>query len=76
MRIPFVLTRPGRVVVDVNDLAGRRVRGLADEWREAGEQAVSWDGRDASGRDTPAGLYIIRLESAGERRTGRVVRVR
>jgi len=40
------------------DARGRHVRTLALETRSAERSAVSWDGRDATGRETPAGVYF------------------
>ena len=42
-------------------LAGKLVRTLADDRREAGTYQVWWDGRDAQGRDVPSGVYFYRL---------------
>lgn len=55
----------------VYDVRGRLVRrmtlGLATR--------LTWDGRDASGIATPAGVYFLRLRSASVNATQRVVRV-
>jgi hypothetical protein len=40
---------------DVFDTRGRRIRILE------GETSLIWDGRDASGRELPSGLYFVRL---------------
>lgn len=61
--------------VGVYDVSGRHVRTLADGALAAGVHDRRWDGRDAKGALAPAGLYFVRLEAAGERRTTRVVRL-
>ncbi|MGQ0723328.1 MAG: FlgD immunoglobulin-like domain containing protein [Candidatus Eiseniibacteriota bacterium] len=50
--------------VTIFDTAGRLVRELAPGTRE-GRGAVSWDGRDSSGRRSAAGVYHYRLEADG-----------
>ena len=55
---------------------GRRVRGLLDERREAGEGRASWDGRDDAGRRASAGVYLCRLEADGTRVSRRLVKRR
>ena len=45
----------------VHDILGREVARLVDDYREAGYHRVVWNGRDAGGRDLPAGLYIARM---------------
>lgn len=58
----------------VYDVAGRRVRTLVEEGDVfPGEQAISWDGLDASGRPVPAGVYVVRLRAGGQERSIRVL---
>jgi len=69
----FVLPRAGRVVVDVFDLNGRRVAGVADRTYPAGEFSVEWTGQDASGKRVRAGVYFMRMRADGVERTARVL---
>ncbi len=70
-QIRFVLPRAARVSLRVFDIAGRRVATLLDgARRDAGEQALVWDGRDDAGQALPSGVYLYRLE-AGELRATR-----
>src|SRR5262245_3229314 len=50
----------GRVQVHVYDVAGRRVRLLADRVFPAGEQTLTWDGTDDGGRKVGRGVYFVR----------------
>ena len=60
--IVFSLARPAAVTLTIHDLAGRRlITLLANVQRPAGEQSVRWDGRDATGRSLPSGVYVARL---------------
>ncbi|UCD37303.1 MAG: T9SS type A sorting domain-containing protein [Fidelibacterota bacterium] len=49
----------------VYDLLGREIATLVQGQRPAGLQQVSWNGRDASGREVPSGVYISRLTMPG-----------
>jgi hypothetical protein len=69
----LALPRTGRVVVDVIDAAGRKVRTLAEGTLPAGMLAVSWDGRDAFGLPSPTGVYWIRGMWNGHRRSAKVL---
>ncbi len=55
-------TDGARVLLEVYDLAGRRVRVLVDEARPAGRDTAVWDGADDAGRPAPAGVYLCRLQ--------------
>jgi choice-of-anchor B domain-containing protein len=76
--VRFVLDLPvaAAVGVEVLDAQGRRVRVLHRGPARAGPLVLSWDGRDAAGRETPAGLYFARATSGAERALTRFVRVR
>ncbi|MFH1681757.1 MAG: right-handed parallel beta-helix repeat-containing protein [Candidatus Eisenbacteria bacterium] len=74
--IRFGLARAGRVSLVIHDTAGRRVRILAREDRPAGEHAVTWDGRDAGGRDVASGVYLVRMETEGRSSARKVIILR
>jgi len=61
----------------VIDVAGRIVRTLrSDAPLPAGEQGVSWDGLDASGRHAPEGLYVMQVRAGSEVKAAKLVLVR
>ena len=72
----FRLPRASDVEIAVYDLAGRRVRELRDGAAAAGESRVVWDGRGASGRPVPAGVYWVRLRGDAVEDARRVVVLR
>jgi hypothetical protein len=75
--VRFDLKEAGAVTLAVYDVAGRLVCRLATaEYLEAGPHAVAWDGRDASGRDVPSGVYIARLATARGVASGTMMLVR
>jgi flagellar hook assembly protein FlgD len=74
-RVSYALARAGAVSLSVYDATGRQVRNLVSGTLKAGVYAASWDGRDAGGRQVPAGVYYVRL-SADRASTARVTVVR
>ena len=64
--IPFDLAKPGRVRLEIFNIAGQRVRVLFDERREGGRYKAVWDGRDAMGRAVGSGVYFYRLHTDGQ----------
>ena len=69
--IAWELPTDGPVLVEIFDLAGRRVRVLKDGPAPAGGGAVVWDGRDGTGRLSSAAAYFVtvRSEAGRARRT-------
>ena len=64
--IRFNLPQPTAVSLSIYDLLGQRIYTLiSNEYRQAGNYSVVWNGRDLAGRRTASGIYFINLH-AGE----------
>jgi photosystem II stability/assembly factor-like uncharacterized protein len=74
--IPFVLGRSADVKLTVHDAQGRTIRALLDGRRAAGTHVTSWDARDRGGQPVPAGVYWLRLDAGGDRRSAKVLVVK
>jgi hypothetical protein len=61
----FSLRVPGTVELELYNVAGQRVRRLANASFGGGEHAVSWDGADDAGRTLEAGVYFVNLRADG-----------
>lgn len=61
--IPFALSHPQRVEIEVYDLLGRPVIKLLDEQLAAGTHRVKWDGTDAHAEAPAAGMYLLKLKT-------------
>jgi hypothetical protein len=64
-RISFDLETGGRAQLRIYDVLGRAVRSLVDAHLFTGRWTAAWDGRDASGRRLPTGVYFVRLAVDG-----------
>ena len=73
--VGFVLSKRGRVRVDVFDVAGRKVQTLVDRHLDPGEHEILWDGRDRRGAMTRAGVYFLRLRSVEGEEGRRILRI-
>ena len=72
--IPFSLGDAMTVNIDIIDVAGRRVRTLVNgQSLAAGDHAIRWDGRDASGRPVVGGVYLYRVETPSGSASGKLV---
>lgn len=74
--IHYELSASGPVKFQVFDLRGRLVAILVDEVIPSGRHEVTWNGRDASGREAPSGVYLSRFEVNGQVVRGRMTLVR
>lgn len=71
VRFHFDLPAPGRAIIDVFDLSGRRVASSIDGTYAAGSNEVAWDARSLA-----PGVYHARLSAGAQTETTRLVRVR
>jgi len=67
------LPRDVRGTVKVFDVAGRLVRELSDGTLSAGQNRLSWDGRDGGGQAVASGLYCAHFVGEEFRQTRKVV---
>jgi hypothetical protein len=60
-----------KATISIYDLTGKRVKTWNAEGRH-GMQSIHWDGRNASGGLNGAGVYVVRLLSAGKTHESRI----
>jgi hypothetical protein len=59
--LDYVITRGGRVTIQVFTMDGNLVKVLERSSKGAGEYIVEWNGRNNGGRAVARGLYFIRV---------------
>jgi hypothetical protein len=74
--IRFSLREKGPVTIRIYDVAGRLVKTLVDEVRDAGAYAEPWDGRNNRDGTVASGVYFYRMESKSFSRTRKMVLLR
>jgi hypothetical protein len=75
-RVWLTLAEPAMAVVDVFDVAGRRIRRLAAGPLPEGRTGLDWDGTNEAGRPAASGMYLIRATAGDNTMTARVQLVR
>jgi len=75
-RIAFGLKAPSHVRLRIYDAAGRLVRVLVEERRDAGTYNEIWNGLDDSGRAAASGVYFYGLTAGNFRETKKMVLLR
>jgi hypothetical protein len=71
--IRYSLPEPGGVNIAVYDILGRKVATLVDEFRQAGEHSIVWNGTATSGEKVSSGLYVYRMQAGGHLLTQKMV---
>ncbi len=71
--IRFSVPRTQRVDLGVYDLRGQKVTTLVSDVLPAGRHAITWTGRDDSGRTVGSGLYVYRLVADGKTLTNKML---
>jgi hypothetical protein len=71
--ISYAVPQPAWVSVRIYDLRGHCVRELVSDRMPAGFHAVVWDGRDARGGWTAAGVYLVRVHDGTRAATAKLV---
>ncbi len=72
----YILPGRGHARLAIFDIRGREIAVLVDGLQTAGEHAVEWNGLSGRGYAVPSGVYLARLEAAGEVRTRKIVLAR
>ncbi len=72
--VSFSLMRRGPVKAGIYDVSGRLVRSLVDgASMKPGENRITWDGLDGSGRCAGPGVYYVRVSTPDGARASKVV---
>src|SRR6056297_46906 len=73
--IPFYCADPGRVEIDIFDLSGRKVRSFMLNCPAEGISQLKWKGLDESGKQAPAGLYLVQMTTENKVTTAKFSRL-
>ncbi len=71
--ISFALPRKARVILEIYNVQGARVKTLVEDSREVGNHTVIWDGTDTSGNRVVSGLYLCRMKTSRFQQTIRML---
>ncbi len=71
--ITYELSEPQPVSVVIYDIAGKRVRTLADGYQSAGSYEVVWDGCDDAGTRLSSGTYFYTVNAGNQTVTKQMI---
>ena len=61
--VVYELEEPSHLRLAVYDVGGRQIAILFEGFQNSGQYSRVWNGRDAAGRQLPAGMYYLELRS-------------
>jgi outer membrane protein assembly factor BamB len=70
VNIGFYLPNDQHVMVEIYSASGRLINTVFEADLSKGEHQVCWAGKDASGNDCPAGIYLYRIRAGDAHSTG------
>lgn len=76
VELTYQINQAALVTGKVFNIAGQLILDLGSADGTEGENSWTWNGNDRLGHPAPAGLYIILLESLGQKVRGQVVRLK
>lgn len=71
--IQFSLPYPGRVKLVVYNIKGQQVKMILNEYKDAGEYLVGWNGTDDNGGIVPSGVYFYNISIDKEVFSGKML---
>ena len=73
--ISFTLQQPTAVTLQVFNIHGQLVATLVEGSRPAGTYQTAWGGHNDQGQAVSSGIYIVRLDAAGQQATRKMLLV-
>lgn len=61
--INYSLTKSSKVVINICNLTGQRLRTLVNSTQPEGEHSINWDGKNDTGITVSSGIYFYSLET-------------
>ena len=71
--IAYNLPESGHINLSLYDIRGRLVNTLVSETKAAGNYSVRWDGVDRNGSQVVSGMYFVRMTSADNAKTTKLL---
>jgi len=74
--IQYEIHKETNIILEVYNMLGQNIIALVNEKRNKGFHTEIWDGKDRDGRNLPSGIYFLKLETTGFKKTGKIFLLR
>lgn len=71
--ITYSLKSSSLVTLDIYNLKGQRVKTLVNNYQDAGQHSVVWNGQDDQGNNVSSGVYFYKLKSGNYTSTRKMI---
>jgi hypothetical protein len=75
-KIEYDLAEESKVLLEIYNVNGQRVRTLVAMTQPSGKYSVAWDGKDVNGRSVASGVYFCMIKANKYRSTNKMVLLR
>ena len=70
--LKYATSSAGRVIIKLYTITGTYIATLLDAEKPAGKGSLDWNGRNINGAVVASGVYLVRIEAPGIRKTQKV----
>lgn len=74
--IEFNLPDAAEVKIAVYNITGQKIKTLSDEFLNAGNYTINWNGLDDKNLDTASGLYFVEMRSRGYSKSIKIIKLK
>ncbi len=74
--IRFRIPDASQVSLIVYNTLGQEIKTLVNDYYEAGEHTVAWDGRDNNGQSLPSGIYFYQIEAGAYKQMKKMMMIK
>jgi hypothetical protein len=74
--IKYDLQKPGKVVIEIFNLLGQKIRTLVNEEKVAGSYTTTWNGTTDKGLNAASGIYFYRIKTENFSNTKKMILMR
>ena len=74
--IEYTLVKPDKVSLQIYDIQGRLIKTLVNSKWQNGNYRVRWESKDDHGRQSPAGVYLVRLITSNNSITRKIAKLK
>ena len=65
--ISYIIPKPCRIKIEIYNIRGELVKTLINDYQNAGEHELTWNGKTENGDKVSSGVYLYKLETENKK---------